>query len=381
MLGVLTLSSMSVFCISVLAPEVAPAIGLADTLVGAFFSVTYLVAMLSGAATGTLVGYFGAVRVCQFTLLVAAAGLAAVTLATPSAALAGAVLLGLAYGPFNPASAEVLANVGTARARPFIFSVKQTGVPLGGALAGGIIPALALSAGWQWALLAVAAACLAVFVLLGPLRARFDAPSGPLRLSARQALINPVLTIVRDPTLRRFTLIAFLLAGVQVSIGAYLVVFLVNDLGMPLATAGGIFAALQLGATLGRLAWGAVASRLLSSRLTLLVIAVLDGALLLAFAHIDSGLSLGFIAALAALLGACSFGWNGVLLAQVASAAPLGRIGEATGGMQFFMFGGVVLWPPLFGLIAAQAGSFSAAFSALGAVALAAAVAALLTRV
>ncbi|WP_417276298.1 hypothetical protein [Castellaniella sp.] len=46
----------------------------------------------------------------------------------------GALLIGLGYGPITPA-----------HRMSFVFSIKQTGVPLGGVLAGLVVPGLA-----QW---------------------------------------------------------------------------------------------------------------------------------------------------------------------------------------------------------------------------------------
>ena len=51
-----------------------------------------------------------------------------------------------------------------------VFSIKQTGVPLGAGLAGAIVPGLQILAGWQAALLAVAAANLVCAIVSQPLR-------------------------------------------------------------------------------------------------------------------------------------------------------------------------------------------------------------------
>jgi MFS family permease len=63
-----------------------------------------------------------------------------------------------------------------------------------------------------------------------------------------------------------------------------------------------------------------------------------------------------------ALWGASAVGWNGVYLAEVARLAPEGKVGAATSGAQVFVFSGAVLAPPLFGLLSAASGGFSAAY-------------------
>ena len=62
------------------------------------------------------------------------------------------------------------------------------------------------------------------------------------------------------------------------------------------------------------------------------------------------------------LYGATAVGWNGVFLAEVARLAPDGRVAIVTGGTQFFTFAGVFVGPPVFGAVAAAAGSYGAGF-------------------
>jgi hypothetical protein len=71
------------------------------------------------------------------------------------------------------------------------------------------------------------------------------------------------------------------------------------------------------------------------------------------------------LAILGFVLGASSFGWNGVFLSEVARLAPEGKAGEITGGVQFVMFGGVVVVPPCFSLIVTLSQSYTIAFNAV----------------
>ena len=54
----------------------------------------------------------------------------------------------------------------------------------------------------------------------------------------------------------------------------------------------------------------------------------------------------------------------------VASRAPEGAIGQATGAVQFVMFAGVVVVPPGFGVLVALTHSYATAFLAVAAVAM-----------
>ncbi|MFM8574615.1 MAG: MFS transporter, partial [Limnohabitans sp.] len=69
------------------------------------------------------------------------------------------------------------------------------------------------------------------------------------------------------------------------------------------------------------------------------------------------------------VFGASAIGWNGVYLAEVARRAPAGQASLATGGTLAFTFLGVVIGPPVFGLLATLCGTYRAGFIALMAVA------------
>lgn len=362
MLAVLTVAAMSTHSVSVLAPEAAPAIGVATTYIGAFVSITFASAMLSGAVTGTFVSRYGAIRVCQVSVLAAAVGMGALALASVPMAVLSAVLLGIAHGPFNPASAHVLIRVSTPQWRPLIFSIKQTGVPVGGALAGALAPTLVIFIGWKGAALAVSVVALAVFVLLQPLRRRFDADRNPGHRLSSISMMTPLRLVFSHRGLRPLALSAFAYAGCQLSVGGFFVVYLTDAVGMPLVRAGLVFASLQIAGVCGRVLLGAVAGRLMSARRILVMLGLLIAVGLVLMALITPQWPLVFIIAVAVVLGASSLGWNGVNLAEIVARAPEGKISDATGGVQFVMFAGIVVVPPLVGMTVNLIGSYAVAF-------------------
>lgn len=361
MLAVLTTSSMTVFTVAVLAPEAAPALGVDPKLIGPFTSVIYLFAALVGAVTSALIARYGAIRICQSTMLAAAASLFLFASGHPLAALLSACLLGYNYGPFNPASAHILAGLATPRWQPFIFSLKQTGVPLGGALAGALVPLLVVAFGWQPAAACVGLAGIVVALMLQPLRRTFDTNLVPVHLNAMVNVWSPVKRVMANPVLRCYTLAAFAYAGCQVSAGVYMVVFLTERHGMPLTLAGLVLSGMQVGGFAGRLIWGALSGRHVTPHGMLIGLGLMAGACLLVTAFMPVGWSLAAVMIIAVLLGMSSFGWNGVMLSEIATHSPPGMAADATAGMQFVMFGGIVGFPVTFGLIAANAG-YAAAF-------------------
>jgi len=265
----------------------------------------------------------------------------------------------------------VLWRLSTPRWRPFVFSVKQTGVPLGGALAGALIPALVLWSDWKTACLAMAGAAVVMMVLLQPLRRGMDSHQRQgLRLDLR-SLVEPVRLALTDPRLRGYTLTAFAYAGCQLSVMSFMVVYLTRAVDMSLVQAGTVFAFLQIGGFAGRLLWGGIASRLGAPRAVLVVIGLITAVCLAITPFMSAAWPLPGVISLATLLGASSLGWNGVMLSEVATHAPEGLAVEATAGMQVVMFGGITVFPPIFGFLVMRTESFSAAFLAVAVLAIA----------
>ncbi|MCH8835359.1 MAG: MFS transporter, partial [Proteobacteria bacterium] len=146
--------------------------------------------------------------------------------------------------------------------------------------------------------------------------------------------------------------------------------YLTDALAMPLIQAGLVLAVVQAGGIAGRLFWGALSGSMISARAVLAGLGVMMAACLAATAVLTADWPPALLTILALALGASSFGWNGVYLSEVASRAPEGAIGEATGAVQFVMFAGVVVMPPGFGVLVAVTHGYTTAFLAVAAVAL-----------
>src|SRR3546814_9601650 len=96
---------------------------------------------------------FGGIRASQIALLGIGIGLGLATIGSIGAVILSALVLGCVYAMPIPAGAHVLARHTPPHLYNIAFSVRQSGVPVGGLIAGAATPALVLAVGWQWALL------------------------------------------------------------------------------------------------------------------------------------------------------------------------------------------------------------------------------------
>jgi MFS family permease len=385
-LAVQTLTAMAMIAPSVLAPVAARDLGLAPQSIGFFASLTYLGAMLSGLVAGRLTARFGPLAVCQLAVVLGGAGLALGYLAIAAVVPLAAIVIGLGYGVVNPVSSHVLARRTPPGMMSLVFSIKQTGVPAGGAIAGVVAPPLALALGWTGAALVLAAACLAGAFALVPARAALAekraaaaATGGTLR-GVFSGLGRPIRLALSSGPLRMLSFASLGYAAVQLVFITYFVSYLALELGYGLVTAGLAYACAHGAGIVGRIAWGAVADRWVAPRTMLAVLGLISAACAIAAAAFSPAWPLAAVIAVGMLFGASAVGWNGVYLAEVARVAPPGMVTTATGGTQFLTFAGALAGPPLFAAAVWATGSYAWAFGLFAALSAAVALRLLVRR-
>ncbi len=365
-LAIQSIVSMALFSVPVLAPALAQLLRVSPSLIGPYVAIVYIGAVVASMMAGPFVLRYGALRVSQVATLVCGVGLAILAL-VPSipAAIVGGLLVGIGYGPITPASSHMLARTTPAHRVSLVFSIKQTGVPVGGILAGALLPALVIASGVQLALWAVAAGCLACVLLAQPLRAALDADRLPHNPLGMANLAGPIKMVLGHPPLARLAMSSFVFSAVQMSLTTYLVTYLTVTLGYSLVDAGAALAFSQVGGVAGRILWGYVADRWLGALRMLAAVASLMAVCAVSVAALQVGVPAVLLGVLLIAFGASATGWNGVYLAEVARQAPPGMASTATGGSLAVTFFGVVLGPLLFGGVAELFGSYRMGYLAL----------------
>jgi MFS family permease len=362
-LAVQTLVAFAVYCAPVMAPVAGPALGFSPSAVGYYIAVTYFGSMIGSAVAGGWVARFGPIRVSQAGLVLALCGLALAASASPPLVMLGGFIVGLGYGPTTPASSVILVRAAPPAMFSLIFSIKQTGVPAGGALAGALVPVLVLAFGWQWGAVAIGIACLVLALAIGTVRERYDRELDPRAPISLRTAFAPVGMVLREPGLRQMCITSFVYGGVQITLVTYLVTFLVESFALTLVLAGLVMAVAQVASVIGRVIWGVLADRVLTRRAMLGLLGVGMGISALLALAAGPTWPAWLLFLYASVFGATAVGWNGVFLAEIARIAPQGRTSEATGGCLFFTFLGVVVTPPIFNAVLALAGSYPIAYA------------------
>ncbi|MDD0839874.1 MFS transporter [Curvibacter sp. HBC61] len=364
-LAIQSMVSMALLTLPVMAPEAARALGASPGLLGVYVALAYLGAMGASLAAGAATARYGAIRISQIGLLLCGLGLLLSAVPVLPVMGLGAWLIGLGYGPITPASSHLLARSTPPAQMALVFSIKQTGVPLGGLVAGALVPMTALWLGWQGALLSVAGLCLLCALGAQGLRTEFDADRQRQLPLAMGDLLSPVRLVLGQRALSLLALCSFFFSIIQLSLTTYLVTYLHETQAYSLVTAGLALSVAQAAGVVGRIAWGWVADRFLGARRTLITLAGLMVLGCVSVACLQPSMGWWLVGPALWVFGSSAIGWNGVYLSEVARQAPPGQASVATGGTLAITFLGVVLGPALFGAIASASGSFRLGYALL----------------
>ena len=315
----------------VLGPLVAADMQLDPAYIGVFATLS----------CGNFIRRYGALRMSQATLLVVGVGLVVMAAGTVPAMIVAAALLGLGATVATPASSHILAKHSPLRIAPVVFSIKQTGVPVGVMLTG-------------------------LTLLLQPVRARFDADRVPTQELHWNDAFGTLRMVLSDPASRPLAAAGFAFIGVQAVFTTFTVTYLVEVVGQSVETAGGVFGLAMTIAIPARIIWGWVASGHVSAKMLLAGFGLSMFVAVAAMGLITSAWHMAGIVIVVLAGSATAVSWHGVLLAETARLAPEGQVGSMTGGVLAFGNLGQILLPSVFSALVVMTDSYLLAFTLSG---------------
>ncbi|TVR10281.1 MAG: MFS transporter [Salinarimonadaceae bacterium] len=361
--------SWSVLALSAIAPLVAESVGLPAVVIGYQIAIVYATGMVISLLSGALVSHFGGCGVSQIALLCCVAGCAVATAPGTPAIILASMAIGAAHGLTNPAAAQLLARYTNARNRGLVFSIKQTGVPIGGIAAGIVTPAIAVAFGWKAAVLAIAPLALLLAASMIRVRPRWDGEK-PKDTPPGSLFLRGATSAWRSPGLPALCLCSFCFAGIQLCLLAFIVNFSVFELGFGAILGGTLLAVVQAAGVVGRISWGLIADRIQSNGACLVVIGILAAAAAFGFSLLGPETPRWIVFGLAILFGLTAVGWNGLAVAEIVRVSPTELIATASGIGNIAAFGGVLVFPSLFVSVYGWLGSYALTYAFLVAPAL-----------
>ena len=280
------------------------------------------------------------------------------------------VLAGIGWSVVNPALGKAIMDVFPVRERGIAMGIKQMGLTLGGMAAALALPPTAAALGWR----ASIAGCALVLAL--PVALAWRA-LGALNVATRAVASDAAAEVgagaspwwwARRPALLVFFASGLVLGMVQAAVLSYLPLFSIQVLGFDKIGAGLLVACSQAGGAVSRIALGAASDRWLAGRRSvwLALTGALGACLFAAYAVWPISTPL-FAGALAFATGVGAYGWVGVFFVISAEAGGPRQAGLLSGVAFASIVLGLLVGPPVFGLILEGWDSYAAAWAVFAA--------------
>lgn len=264
-------------------------------------------------------------------------------------ALIGAGALGASV---NAASGRAIMSWFGARELGLALGIRQTAIPIGGALGAGVLPLLASADGTRLAFFFLGGSCVtgavvaAAFIRPGPARV-------PELTDVTQPLREPRLWLLGGGTAMYLT--------AQIGITGFVVLFLHDHRHVSTHAAAGLLAGINIVAIGARIGSGQISDRMGTRLRPLRAIGI---ALAVATAAVAALVDAPLAALIPAFViaGVLSMAWNGLAFAAAAEAAGAARTGAALGFQQTLLGVVVAGFAPVFAVIVGV-GSWRVAFA------------------
>jgi sugar phosphate permease len=368
-LGVVTLAhglgSLSALAVAPLAPFLLDELRLSRAQVGLLLPAVYLGGVLMSLPAGWLTEWLGVRVSLALGLGLTGVAVSLGALAPGFAALLAALLAaGLGFSVLNPATGKAIYEWFPARERGLAMGVKQAGLTLAGIASALALPPIALASDWRRALLAAASTSLVSAALVAAVYRRRSAADAGTR--GRRPRLVELLPLLGRPGVLVVLGCGLTLGIVQSSVLAYLVLYARDTYGLSTVAAARLLALAHLGGLAGRLGWGVASDRLFGGRRRPgLAINALAGAAALVVFALGGAVPAPLAVAAAVLAGAGAFGWVGLYFALMAEVGGARFAGLMTGLGVMFAWGGVLIGPPLFGVLVDATDSYRVAWAGL----------------
>jgi MFS family permease len=368
MLSIALLAQITVSIVTqgvpILAPFIQADLGLTRGQVGLFNSALMAGSLVSMFAAGWVVDMkgertalvWGNLIVGMFCLTVAATqGFLTALLAMFAAGMGAAFL--------TPAGSKAVMTWFPVETRGMAMGVRQTGIPIGGALSAATLPALAIMAGWRIAVVVSGITCFIAVVTCWFFYRSPDGPTGKRALTIRKPQER-----LRDILTRDIALLG--LAGALLPLGqfvllTYLALYLKETQGVPVTTTTTLLVGAQIAGATGRILWGIWSDRLFRQhRKPALVWAnVLAAGGSLVLGWLPQGVPLWLIGVVVLVYAFNTIGWHGSWIALLAETAGPDKQGRTLGVAMTIMNPGIIILPPLFGVLVDYTHSWRLAWS------------------
>lgn len=348
-----------------LAPFMRADLSLSIAELGLFYSFTYLAYICAQMPAGWFVDRFGIRPLLVVSqVVVGVAGLLMYTVTSPLQGWFVEFLAGLGAGSLLVCTTKAIAMWFPTKERATAMGIQQASLNLGGVGTAILMPAIALASGWRFGFVLMGAVAV---VSAGTSLALFREPPS-IAVASQRSEIRPKRLLGKVLTNRNIVLTAIgamFLVIVEFCLIMNLVLFMTESILLSVVVASGYLALVEGAGALGKPLFGAMSDRLLSAKRR--PIWIFAGITSLAcsvwMVFLSPQTPALSMAAMLALFGLTAIGWGGLFLTMMGELAGKELSGVASGFGLTMTSLGIVMGPPIFGLIVDTTGSYQLAWA------------------
>lgn len=340
---------------SLLVSALAVATGLNSRDFGLWVTFFFIGTALSSPATGRLVHWLGGVRLIVFALLGMTAAMLVNLVGAWSATMLAAVLYGLCYGVQGPVGMTVVTERTPPARRGLFLALRHSAQPLGGVIAGRVLPLVMLAWGWQSGIFGTVAVLIAgvLFTLAVPALFRLETvPSGSAVRSGGlfARMLGTVFGLFAVPAELRLLWVAGLaFAFNQIAMIIFSYLYLLEVVGLSPVSAGIFLSNLQIAGLVGRPMFGWICDRTGRSQTVLGIIGLIAAAAILALLNFaEKGMPAWQLFLIAISCGIAGQAWNAVFTTAMSYKVAPERLAELNGRSFAFLSFGWMAGAPFF---------------------------------
>jgi predicted MFS family arabinose efflux permease len=330
---------------------------LTATYAAPLFALLFVGDLLDRKSERLIIGLGAAILFVALLLAAASNGFAAL--------LIWLFVAGLGYSATQPGGSKSVSVWFRGDRLGLAMGIRQAGLPLGGAVAAAILPAMAAALSWRAAFVAGAVAALGgglVFALI------YRSPPEETDAAPRRASLSVALVagLLRERWMHNAMVAGLALVTAQYGILTWLMLYLRDHAHIALIHGAAFLFLVQFVGVAGRIGLAAWSDRAPDARfrlLTLSMIAVAAGIVVLML--IPARTPEPALALLAAWLGFFGLGWYGPWVAYLAEEAPPDKTGLTIGAAMAINQFGIMAAPPLLGLAHDVSGGYTALWTCI----------------
>ncbi|MBS3811879.1 MAG: MFS transporter [Halanaerobiales bacterium] len=333
--------------------------------VGLYSSFLFISMALSVIFAGRIADYFGVKKSIFWGLLLLGLFVILHSFANNFALLMlFATLSGLGLSIILPSTSKAVSEWFKGDNQATAMGIMTTGLAMGGVFGASFLPWLTEKIGWQMTITFLGI----LFFITSFLFYYFykDNNKNLYKIDNKKDTDNTLLQNLRlfltNKYLLMLCIIGIIFGVVSGIIVTHFSFFLYTDHNYSKITAGMGLMVLQIGSMFGRTGWSYLNNKFLGGveRKGFVLIGILSSIVILIFSFLNYfNPSLIFILFLAFMLGATGRGWHGLYFSEVSKQVGEENAGMGVGLALFFIRFGIIIGPPIFGLIADETNTYS----------------------